>query len=101
VIHSGSEILDFALMLTFAILSISLILAMIRLIVGPSLPDRVVALDLIAYIVITFIAAYSIATGVSDFIDAAIVVALIAFLGTVAFARYVQQSADKEKGDNI
>lgn len=100
-INSGSEFLDVALMLTFAALSISLILAMIRLIIGPSLPDRVVALDLIAYIVIAFIATYAITTGVSDFIDAAIVVALIAFLGTVAFARYVQQAAKKKEDDII
>jgi len=101
VFSSGSILFQSALIITFGALSISLVLAMVRLILGPSLPDRVVALDLIAYIVIAFIGAYVIATGVADFLDAAIVVALIAFLGTLAFARYVQQSADKEEDDKI
>lgn len=98
---SGTEILTISLVITFGALGVSLVLAMIRLILGPSLPDRVVALDLIAYIVIAFIAAYSVATGVSDFLDAAIVVALIAFLGTIAFARYIQQSADNKEDDML
>ena len=92
-----SIIIDTALIICFAILSISLLLGMYRLIIGPSLPDRVVALDLIAYIVIAFIATYTLSTNRSDFLDAGIVVALVAFLGTVAFARYVQQAGDKEK----
>lgn len=81
----------------YAALSISLVLAFIRLLMGPSLADRVVALDLIAYIVICLIATYTIATGKSEFLDTAIVLALIAFLGTTAFARYIQQSARASK----
>jgi multicomponent Na+:H+ antiporter subunit F len=80
-------------------LCLSLLLAFIRLLKGPSLPDRVVALDLIAYIVICFIATYTIATGKEAFLDAAIVLALIAFLGTTAFARYVQQVGHTKKPD--
>jgi multicomponent Na+:H+ antiporter subunit F len=80
-------------------LCLSLLLAFIRLLKGPTLPDRVVALDLIAYIVICFIATYTIATGKEAFLDAAIVLALIAFLGTTAFARYVQQVAQTSKPD--
>ncbi len=94
-------ILDTVLIITFAALSISLVAGMARLLIGPSLPDRVVALDLIAYIVIAFIATYSISTGTADFIDAAIVVALIAFLGTAAFARYIQKAGSSTKDDRI
>jgi multicomponent Na+:H+ antiporter subunit F len=93
------EIVWFQTVITgvYIALSLSLVLAFIRLLKGPSLPDRVVALDLIAYIVICFIASYTIATGKSAFLDAAIVLALIAFLGTTAFARYVQQAARATK----
>ncbi len=94
-------ILDTVLIITFAALSISLVAGMARMLKGPSLPDRVVALDLIAYIVIAFIATYAIYTGTPDFIDAAIVVALIAFLGTTAFARYVQKSGSSTNDDRI
>ena len=72
-------------------LSISMLCAFVRLVYGPSLPDRVVALDLMAAIVIGILAAYAVATGEIVYIDVAITLALIAFLGTVAFAYYLQK----------
>ena len=84
------DFLTIAVTITFAALSISLVLALIRIIIGPSLPDRVVALDLVAFLVIGFIATYSISVEQPVFLDAAIVLALIAFLGTIAFARYIR-----------
>jgi multicomponent Na+:H+ antiporter subunit F len=101
VLNGETIFLETVLLITFGALSISLVAGLIRLMLGPSLPDRVVALDLIAYIVIAFIAAYAIYTGTADFIDAAIVVALIAFLGTTAFARYVQKAGAESTDDRI
>lgn len=89
------DFLSIAVTITFVALSISLLLSLIRVIMGPSLPDRVVALDLIAFLVIGFIATYSIAVDQPVFLDAAIVLALIAFLGTLAFARYVRSTNAK------
>jgi multicomponent Na+:H+ antiporter subunit F len=77
--------------ITFAILFAALFIALVRLIHGPSLPDRVVALDLIAMLTVGVIAVYSITTNQPIFLDAAIVLAVIIFLGTVAFARYVEK----------
>ncbi|MGD9891662.1 MAG: monovalent cation/H+ antiporter complex subunit F [Dehalococcoidia bacterium] len=82
--------------IVYAMLTIALLLAFARLARGPSLPDRVVALDLITVITVGFIAAYAIDVEQRVFLDAAIVVALIAFLGTVAFARYVERGAENE-----
>jgi multicomponent Na+:H+ antiporter subunit F len=76
-----------------ALLSLALFLAFGRLAQGPSLPDRVVALDLISTLTVGIIAVYSIATKQPAFLDAAIVVALVTFLATVGFARYVEQRA--------
>jgi multicomponent Na+:H+ antiporter subunit F len=72
-------------------LSIALLLAFARLARGPSLPDRVIALDLIAILAAAMTAVYAVMTGESVFLDVAIVVALISFLGTVAFARYLEK----------
>jgi multicomponent Na+:H+ antiporter subunit F len=79
--------------IVYAMLSVALVLAFVRLARGPSLPDRVVALDLITVITVGFICVYAIDVGQRVFLDAAIVVALIAFLGTVAFAQYVERGA--------
>lgn len=81
-----------ALVLTSLMLTVAMILAFVRLLRGPSLPDRVVALDLITILVVAIVATYDIATDQPVLFDAAIVLALVAFLGTVAFARYVERS---------
>ncbi|MBM4460868.1 MAG: cation:proton antiporter [Chloroflexi bacterium] len=75
----------------FPLLTIAVILAFVRLVRGPSLPDRVVALDLIATLMIGIIAVYAIATDEPVLLDLAIVLALISFLGTVAFAYYIER----------
>jgi multicomponent Na+:H+ antiporter subunit F len=72
------------------LLSVSLVLAVVRLIRGPSLPDRVIALDLISYQAIAIMLMYALATDKSYFLEVGLVLALIAFLGTVAFARYIE-----------
>lgn len=79
--------------MVLAILGVAFILAFIRLVRGPSLPDRVIALDLMATIGIGFIAAYAVATDQRVFLDVATVVALISFLATVALADYVRKGA--------
>ena len=82
--------------LIYGMLVIALFLAFIRLVRGPSLPDRVVALDLITLEVIGLIAVFIVATDQPLFLDAAIVLAIIAFVGTVAFARYLERRGQYE-----
>ena len=82
--------------LVFGVLVLSMFLSFIRLVRGPSLPDRVVALDLITVQIAAMLAVDTIATGQTVFLDAAIVLALIAFLSTVAFARYLERRGHDE-----
>jgi multicomponent Na+:H+ antiporter subunit F len=82
--------------IVFAMLVLAMFIAFIRLAKGPSLPDRVVALDVITAISAAILAVATIAMKQSVFLDAAIVLALISFLGTVAFARYLERRARGE-----
>jgi len=82
--------------IVFSLLGAGFLLAFIRLVIGPSLPDRVVALDLIATLSVATIGTYAIATDQQVFVDVAIVLALIAFLGTIAFAQYIERRAHDE-----
>ena len=66
-------------------------MAFVRLALGPSLPDRVVASDLLSTAVIAVIAVYAMATNQAALLDAALVVALLSFLGTVAFAYFIDR----------
>lgn len=86
----------FTLLIVVPLLSLAIVLAFIRLLRGPGLPDRVVALDLITTIGIGIIAAYGIGAEQPVFLDVAIVVALISFVGTIAFAAYVER---RKSGD--
>ncbi len=62
-----------------------------RLIKGPSAADRVVALDVLGILMVAFAAVFAVSAGEAAFLDVALALALIAFLGTVAFARYVER----------
>ena len=89
------NVLDGAVALASVMLTLSVVLAFIRLLRGPSLADRVVAFDLMTSIAVGIMALYSIATHETVYLDVAIVLALISFLGTVAFARYLEQRGKK------
>ena len=73
------------------ILGVALLVAFIRLVKGPTLPDRIVAMDLIGVLVIGLIVVLGASTGVRETLDAAIVIALIGFVATVAYATYVER----------
>jgi len=77
------------------ILGLSVILVFIRFLKGPSLPDRVIALDMLILISICIISIYSIQTIQSTFLDVAMLFALIAFLSTSAYAFYLEQRERK------
>ena len=77
--------------ITLGMLALAFVIALMRLIRGPSLPDRVVAMDLIGVLVMGLIIVLAASTGVHATLDAAMVIALIGFVGTVAYATYVQR----------
>jgi multicomponent Na+:H+ antiporter subunit F len=72
-------------------LAAAMVLAFVRVVRGPDLPDRVAALDLLGALGIAALSAYTLATGHSAYLDVGVVVGLIGFLGTVAFARYIER----------
>ncbi len=69
----------------------ALAIALIRVVKGPTSFDRIVALDLIGALCLGVIVLFAILFGQQMFIDAAFVIALVGFLGTVAFARFLEQ----------
>lgn len=82
---------SFIMLIILPVLALGILLALCRLALGPDLPDRVVALDVIATQVICMAAAYAIATDNTSYLDTAMVLALVTFLGTVAFAYYIHR----------
>jgi multicomponent Na+:H+ antiporter subunit F len=86
----------FLIHIPFLIFGIAIVVCFIRLLHGPSLPDRVVALDLLANLFISATVLYSIINNNSVYIDVVIALALIIFLGTVAFAQLIEARKSSE-----
>ena len=83
--------LDLAIEITLVMLALAALVAFVRVVRGPTLPDRVVAIDLIGVLIVGVIVVEAAATGNQAFLDVAIVIALISFVGTIAYARYVER----------
>lgn len=90
-------IVDYLYYIILPILGVSVLLVFYRFAIGPTMADRVVALDLLITIGITIIAVYSIVYEQSTFLDIAMILGLIAFLTTVAFSYYLEKKHRKRK----
>ena len=91
--------LDWAIWISFLMVMLSLAVAFIRLAKGPTLADRVVALDMMTVSIIAVCGVAAVATGVYALLDVALVLALVGFLATVALARYAER-ADARRKEN-
>ncbi|MDI6026544.1 cation:proton antiporter [Corticibacterium sp. UT-5YL-CI-8] len=88
--------------IALVILSLSFLIVAFRVIVGPTLPDRVLALDTMTVVAIGFIAVAAAMTGLVVYADIAIALGLVGFLATVAFSRFIIASrgnADRDVGN--
>ncbi|OSP56826.1 monovalent cation/H+ antiporter complex subunit F [Pseudoruegeria sp. SK021] len=83
--------LSLAINLSFAMVMVAVLFGFIRLVIGPSLADRVVALDMMTVSIVVFCALYAIESGSPVFLDVAIALALVGFLATVSLARYAER----------
>lgn len=83
--------IELAANISLIIIGLSILFIFLRLVIGPTIEDRVVALDLLSANTIAFIAAYAIQNKSTTFLDVGVILALLAFLGTVAFAYYLER----------
>ena len=87
--------LQSALFISYLLLSLALLCALVRLVRGPTLPDRVVALELMASLTVAFIGVYALSNDRTAFLDVAMVLTLTAFLTAVGFARYLEKGGHR------
>ena len=81
--------LGYVIPVCLAMLAVALLLAAARLIKGPSLPDRVLALDTLYINAIALIILYGIWKGTELFFEIALLIAVLGFVSTVAVAKYM------------
>ena len=85
----------------FVLVMAGVVLAFVRLVLGPSLPDRVVALDTMTVLIVAFCGLFTLQSGVAAFLDVAVVLALVGFLATVALARFVERAQRRAPTDHL
>ncbi|WP_353474605.1 K+/H+ antiporter subunit F [Salipiger sp. H15] len=82
-------IVTYALIFAFAAVSLSLLLTMIRLVKGPGPGDRILALDTLSVNAVALIILVGIAGATQIYFEAAMIIAMLGFVSTVAVARFV------------
>ena len=93
----ADSILAFSITIALLVLSLSFIVTVWRVVLGPTLPDRVLGLDALVSIAIGFIAVIGIKTGFALYVDIAIALGLVGFLATVALARFIMMRGRTEE----
>ena len=94
----ADSFIDFSGLAALAMLLVGMLLSLWRLARGPTAADRVIALDLLSMLVVAFLVAVSIHARETSYLDVAIAYACIAFLGTVALARYITRTSQRRSG---
>ncbi|MBB3425165.1 multicomponent Na+:H+ antiporter subunit F [Rhizobium sp. BK312] len=97
----AASVVSAGAMVALGILSVAFLLTVYRVVAGPTLPDRVLALDMLVAIAIGFIAVIAIKTGFTLYIDIAISLGLVGFLATVAFARFILTQAQSNAAERV
>ena len=76
---------------------VAILLLVYRVIVGPTLPDRAIALDTIGVNLISAIAIVSIVLNTKAFLEAILILGILAFIGTIAFSKYIERGVIIER----
>lgn len=79
---------------------LSICLGFLRLAKGPTLVDRIIALDMMTAAVIAVCGLYAVRSGAEAFLDIAVALALVSFLSVVALARYAEKLGRRSERDD-
>ncbi|KHA53570.1 K+/H+ antiporter subunit F [Sulfitobacter geojensis] len=87
--NAATEFMDIAFKITFVGIVAAQIMSMIRLVIGPSVGDRILALDTMVVNAIGLIVLLGIAQGTRIYFEVTLIIAMLGFVSTVAYARFV------------
>lgn len=89
------------LMASIIMLTVSILIALFRVIRGPSLPDRILALDSIGYNIIGIVAILCILLDSSSYLETILLIGILAFLSTVALCKFLERGVviDRNRND--
>ncbi|WP_342070390.1 K+/H+ antiporter subunit F [Yoonia algicola] len=85
----ATQFLNIALMITFLALALGQVMSMVRLVLGPTSGDRVLALDTMVINALGLVIVLGIYKGVQIYFEVALLIAMLGFVSTVALARFI------------
>ncbi|MDO5756550.1 MAG: K+/H+ antiporter subunit F [Rhodobacterales bacterium] len=85
----ATDVMTVSLWIAFAVVSVAQVLAMIRLIIGPGIGDRILALDTMVVNAIGLIVMLGIAQGTRIYFEVTLLIAMLGFISTVSYARFI------------
>ena len=86
---TAADILNIALIVTFIVLALGQILAMVRVVVGPTSADRILALDTMVLNALGLVVVLGIYQGTQIYFEVSLLIAMLGFVSTVALARFL------------
>lgn len=85
------------LTISLILYGVSIAMTFLRILLGPSLPDRVIALDVIGVNIISVIAIVSIFFGTKAYLDVILILGILAFISTIAFSKFIERGVIIER----
>jgi len=84
-------VIQFIFAAAIVLFSTAIALSLLRILKGPTLPDRVVAFDVIGVNLISIVAVLSVVLKTKAYLEVILIIAILAFISTVAFSKYIER----------
>lgn len=88
------------LLLALVLFVVAIALSLYRLVIGPSQPDRAIALDTVGVNLLSAIAIVSVLLSTKAFLDAILILGILSFIGTISFSKYIERGVLIERKRN-
>ncbi|WP_029269808.1 Na(+)/H(+) antiporter subunit F1 [Virgibacillus alimentarius] len=89
--------INLMLITALTLFGVAILIALVRIILGPSLPDRVIALDMIGVNLLSGIAIISVLYQTKAFLEAILILGILTFISTIAFSKYLERGVIIER----
>ncbi len=86
---AATDLMNFAMLITFVTLALGQMLSMVRLLIGPTSGDRILALDTMVINALGLVVLLGIYQGVQIYFEVSLLIAMLGFVSTVALARFI------------
>ncbi|WP_299154710.1 K+/H+ antiporter subunit F [uncultured Tateyamaria sp.] len=86
---AATEFMDVALIIAFVVIVLAQVLSMVRLVMGPTTGDRILALDTMVINALGLVVLLGIYQGVQIYFEVSLLIAMLGFVSTVALARFI------------